>query len=137
VALKVYIAAPWVRKDDARIAAAAFEAAGFTITKRWWEHPEVPGYLDAGIQRKHFEELRTQAHEDWRGVMDADFLILLNLEKSEGKAVETGLALMYGVPILLIGGPSNLFHYLADVIPVDSVADAILLARGDADARAA
>jgi len=122
--MKVYVAAPWTRKAEAQACAEALEGAGHEITKKWWEHREVPGYLTAGISVVERKELETQAMEDITGVLDADAIVLLNLEKSEGKSVETGVALlsafcrMHGISkmgvhrFILVGGKTNLFHYV-------------------------
>jgi hypothetical protein len=50
-------------------------------------------------------------------------LVVLNLEKSEGKAVETGIALMNNIPIVSVGTRSNIFQTLA--IEVETVQEAI------------
>lgn len=113
--MRVYIAAPWTHKPAAIAAAVAFEQAGFTVTKRWWEHRDTTD----------IEELAIQAIEDIAGVFNANWFVLLNLEKSEGKAVETGLALAYGTPIIVVGKPTNLFHYLPGTRFADTVEDAI------------
>ena len=122
--MKIYVAAPWTHKTDAKNYADALEAAGHTITKKWWEHREVPSYLDPAISIPNREELIQQAAEDISGVLEAEALVLLNLAKSEGKAVETGVAVLSallhgnGITIsgvstfILVGGKSNLFHYL-------------------------
>lgn len=121
--MRVYVAAPWTRKSEAQHYADALEAAGHTITKKWWEHREVPGYLDPAIGEAELAELEQQAKEDVEGVLNAQAFVLLNLEKSEGKSVETGLAFASaafyvngatnsGVSrFILVGGKSNLFHY--------------------------
>lgn len=118
--MKVYIAAPWTRKALAASYAAVLEASGHTITKRWWEHREVPGYLTD--DHTNDAELAQQALEDIDGVLAADVFVLLNLEKSEGKAVETGIALAAGIPIVVVGPRSNIFHYL-DVTVVPELGD--------------
>src|SRR3954464_15266950 len=89
---KVYLAAPWTHRPDALAAAQQIEAAGHAITEHWWRHADVP--LD---QR---DEIRAQAQADVDGVLAADVLVLLNLAKSEGKAVEQGIALQRGIPII-------------------------------------
>jgi nucleoside 2-deoxyribosyltransferase len=103
--MRLYIAAPWTHKPDAAAAATRAIARGHSITKPWWLHRET----------RDEEELMQQAVEDINGVQDADAFILLNLEKSEGKAVETGLALAAGIRIIVVGAPSNLFHHLPHV----------------------
>ena len=122
--MKVYVAAPWTHKAEALEYAMAIEAAGHEITKKWWEHREVPGYLDSVISVANQVELETQAAEDIAGVLAADAFVLLNVGKSEGKAVETGVALIAALlsqgrgpmsgptTFILVGGMSNLFHYL-------------------------
>jgi nucleoside 2-deoxyribosyltransferase len=124
--MKVYIAAPWTHKADAARTAAMLEAAGHEVTKRWWEHREVPGYLTD--DHANDGELREQAEEDVQGVCDADVFVLLNYAKSEGKAVETGVAIACGIPIIVVGRRSNLFHYLSVVVvtSVDALNRAII-----------
>jgi nucleoside 2-deoxyribosyltransferase len=123
--LRVYIAAPWTHKAEVAAAAALFEAAGHVITKKWWLHREVPGYLKAGISKAQVKELRQQVGEDMEGVARADAFVLLNLGPSEGKAVETGLAIELGVPLFLVGPKTNLFHYHPDWTEYASVAEVL------------
>lgn len=122
--MRIYVAAPWTRKAEAAAMGVALENAGHTITKKWWEHREVPGYLTTGLHPDENQELIQQAMEDIQGVLNADALVLLNLEKSEGKAVETGVAVTSALLLsfghtergvsrmILLGGKTNLFHYL-------------------------
>jgi hypothetical protein len=58
------------------------------------------------------ESARLQAAEDVFDVLSAEALIVLNLQKSEGKAVETGVALMARLPIISVGSRSNIFQTL-------------------------
>ena len=120
--MRVYIAAPWVRKHDAIQAGRAFEAAGFKVLSRWFNHEGDPN--DAtGVTCEH-QEVYRQALEDVDDVQRADYLIVLNLEKSEGKAVETGIAIANGIPFICVGPRSNVFQVFAEAM-VDSVDDAI------------
>jgi nucleoside 2-deoxyribosyltransferase len=127
--MRIYLAAPWVRKHEAEMAAVVIESAGHTLTKRWWEHREVPGYGGTReCAQADREELQQQAYEDWKGVETADAMIVLNLEKSEGKAVEQGFALAYGVRLIVVGDSLlNLFQYLPGVDRVDTVEQALAL----------
>lgn len=124
--MRVYLAAPWCDRELARDAAATFERAGFTITERWWEHPDVPNYPLNCTAAEH-DELGDQAVKDFIGVVTAHALILLNTGKSEGKAVETGVAIAGNKPIILVGERSNIFHFLPCVQQVADVAAAIEL----------
>jgi hypothetical protein len=59
---------------------------------------------------------RREAQADWADVLDSDVLLLLNLEKSEGKAVEQGIALQAGIPIIAVGDTySNVFQHLENL----------------------
>lgn len=137
--MRIYVAAPWTRKAEAQAFAEGLEKAGHTITKKWWEHREVPGYLSADIAIPERQELVQQAMEDILGVLAAEGLVLLNLEKSEGKAVETGVALVTAMlyahgltktgvlDFILVGGKSNLFHCLPLWQEAKTVEDAVAL----------
>lgn len=130
--MKLYIAAPWVDRAALPEFARRAESDGHEITERWWEHRDVPNYPNATTHDED-EELRAQAVADWRGVRECDVFILVNSGKSEGKAVETGIALVLHKPIILVGFRSNLFHWL--VKPQHIVAtfnDALVLLQSSA-----
>lgn len=114
---RIYLAAPWVDKDKMELIARTFEAKGFSITHRWWEvDPDTA-------------ELSAQALKDYFGVVKADILVLLNTSKSEGKAVEQGIAIAEEKPIVAIGTlnseSKNIFHHLPNYTWVGSVEEAI------------
>lgn len=92
--------------------AQVFEANGHSITHKWWEVEDLPEW------RKSSDELERQAKEDLKGVLTSQRVILLNTKKSEGKAVEQGIAIAAGIPIIAIGKlgemSANVFHYLKD-----------------------
>jgi len=121
--MKIYIAAPWAHRGDLPGISAQFEAAGHTVTWKWWDTPDL---LENSIWDS---ELMEQAFNDMKGVEDAQVLVLLNSAKSEGKAVEQGIALAHRKPVIAIGkrgGDSkNVFHYLPSYRWVDTVQDAI------------
>lgn len=115
--MKVYIAGSWKRKGDAAILADHLEANGFKVVRRWWMH-------DAD----EHEILQQLADGDYAGVVNCDAFVVCNWPKSEGKAVETGIALhrhrssTSGFPGLFIlddndkseGNPTNIFQNLDD-----------------------
>lgn len=114
----IYVAAPWIYKDEARTVISQFRTAGVKVSSSW---------ADFAGDSVDPEVLINEARRDWDEVREADALVLLNWEKSEGKSVETGLALAYGLPIIAVGKPSNVFHYLKNhFIWVDSVEQAII-----------
>ena len=117
--LNVYIAAPWVRKDAALTALEECEAAGLNVTSRWIKyHPDTVSD----------DILCEQAQNDIDDVCDADAMIFLPLQKSEGKATELGFAYTRGINIYLVGWPEdyqNVFYHLPAITRVDSVSAAI------------
>ena len=119
--LLIYVAAPWKRKDEAREAKCILEKEGFIVTSRWIDlHGDVDK-MDPST-RAYIEE---QSIHDVEDVYDADVLVLLNLEKSEGKACETGMALAEGIPVILVGERTNIFHWLPVIVQVDNLQGAI------------
>lgn len=104
--------------------AAQFEAAGHTLTERWWEHVDIPGYPN-NVTAAGFNALEDQSTLDYLGVVYADVLVVLNTERSEGKAVETGIAIALLKPIILVGSRTNIFHFIPSVYPVRDVRAAI------------
>lgn len=121
--MKIYIAAPWSDRSIVPAYAAVLEQASYILTHKWWEVPEVGETED-----KH-EILRQQAILDRRGVKEADVILLINSGKSEGKAVEQGIAVALGKPIVAIGKlgafSKNVFHYLDNYYWRDTFKDAL------------
>lgn len=116
--MRIYVAAPWKHRDIARIAAHTLHEAGHTVIARW-----------LGFQGDSTDPqvLCAEALHDWIDLHQSDCMVLLNLEKSEGKAVEQGLALAWDIPIVAVGLPSNVFHYLPQYRWVPTLTDALAL----------
>jgi len=119
--MRIYIAAPWVRKADAITASEQFKAAGHTVTSRWFDHDGNPSD-SSGLSISN-EEARRQAAEDIFDILGSEALVVLNLQVSEGKAVETGIALIAGLPVISVGRRSHVFHSLC--IEVETLAQAL------------
>lgn len=122
-----YVAAPWGHRLHAKQAKEQLEAAGFVVTSSWIEkHADKPGD-SSGLD---FDPilLKEEATEDAQDVHKADIFILLNTQKrgeeTSGKAVECGMAMAWGKPVILVGEPTNIFHFL-DVQKVSDVQGAI------------
>jgi nucleoside 2-deoxyribosyltransferase len=114
--MKVYVAAPWVRKAEARQVANTLLSEGHDVISRWlWLH----GDSDDPVT------LANEAQNDIDDLDAADVLLLVNLEQSEGKAVETGVMLAQGKPVVVIGGRSNIFHHLPRIHHVHTIDQAI------------
>jgi nucleoside 2-deoxyribosyltransferase len=121
--MKLYLAAPWIDKDKMEALAWKFEDAGHTITWRWWRTDDIAEGWE------NTQSLAVQAFNDFHGVKDCDTLVLFNTSKSEGKAVEQGIAIALEKPILAIGKlgemSKNVFHYLPNYKWVPFIEDAI------------
>lgn len=121
--MKVYLAAPWSEKAGlAKEAKLKLEAAGHEVVSSWIDR-EVgePPYSDA--------LMRSEALDDWREVRECEALVLINSQErgseTSGKAVETGLALAWKIPIVLVGNRSNVFHHLSGVKVRKTIEEAI------------
>lgn len=117
--MRIYVAAPWIDRDRARDVAKQLTEMGHTVTHNWWDH-DFPWEDHPNLQKC--------AQDDVKAVRTADFVLLLNSSKSEGKAVEQGLAIAYNIPIAAVdlGSDSkNVFHHLPNYIWFKSVEEAI------------
>ena len=112
--IKVYIGAPWNCKPQAKEARALLEKEGFEVTSSWIDITENRDKNDPA-NLPFFQE---NALRDVTDLLSAWVFLLLNIHKSEGKAVETGIALASNIPVVMVGEPSNIFHYLP--IPIMS-----------------
>lgn len=124
--MRIYIAGPWIERQNMPAIAARIEAAGHTITHKWWEAEDTK----EGFEASH-DILAQQAGWDLNGVRDADLVFLVNSQKSEGKSVEQGIALAADKPILAVGKlgehSKNVFHYLSNYKWVDTIDDAMMV----------
>ena len=102
--------------------AAQIERAGHTITHRWWDVEDLPGSYPSNVDDPFYESC---AVDDYLGVVNADAVIVLNMSKSEGKAVEQGIALTLGKPVFVVGVRTHIFHYLPNFYMVASVDEAL------------
>lgn len=120
--MRIYLAAPWQDRGQMPALAADLEADGHRITERWWdaEANEEDRPYPTDDYDPFFED---RAASDFIGVCRADVMVLMNSRKSEGKAVEMGIALAGNKPVFLIGSRTNLFHYLPGVYLVKNIDD--------------
>ena len=117
-----YIAAPWDMKAEAKRIAKWFVADGWNNTARWLE-------LGDDLDSTHY---KAEAVNDVVDVANSDVLILLNSQKrgeeTSGKAVEMGMAIAWGLPVIVIGEWSNVFHFLPGVKMVKTIEEAVAVA---------
>lgn len=118
--LKVYIAAPWIHATEASVLGSKLEELGYVITRKWW--------LEDGTKEHNLEFLKKCAEADITGVQFCNVLVLLDYAKSEGKAVEQGVAIDRGKPIVAVRGDNdsnNIFHKMRNYFWVKDVDSAI------------
>ena len=102
----VYLAAPWADRAKAREVRDQLVAANIRVNSRWLDlHHEDEDDVTDAIKAE-------EAMHDIEDVLFSDMLVLWNSMKSEGKAVETGVALTSFKGIVIIGERTNVFHYL-------------------------
>lgn len=98
---RVYIAAPFQLKAEARLLRRVLNDAGISVTSRW-----LDGNAGDGTET---------AEMDLADVCSAQALVLINParwknEGTGGRHVEVGAALTYSMPVYVLGEPSNIFH---------------------------
>lgn len=113
--MKIYIAAPWKHKEEARNVAAFLEDQGHVIVSRWLTQHE-----DTTDPQK----LQDEAIHDLEDVQACQVFILLNLCASEGKATELGMAYILNKPIILVGPKTgNIFYNLPGIYALTDIED--------------
>lgn len=127
--VKIYMAGPWVKREECRQLQGILEAAGFTVVSRW-----ITKHMDMGLAAEDLntadvkvqEELTKQAIEDVLDLETADVFMIINSEKSEGKAFEFGYACAMRLPIIVVGDRSNnIFYQLPHVVVTPNINEAI------------
>ena len=125
--MKVYLAGPYRARAAIKECADNLTAIGFTVEARWLDgdHQGAPdAATDAPI-----EDRQRWAREDLADIDQADVLVAFtsagawaldgtrspvpsNYGASGGRHIETGYALAHQTPVVLIGQPENVFHWL-------------------------
>lgn len=119
--MKIYVAAPWVHKDEADTVAEELTGKGLSVVSRWHHSEHDKNIYEAPV-KVMFEE----AQKDFLDILEADTLVYLNLAKSEGKATELGIALARGYDIYVVGGTqNNVFLHLPQVNHKESLEEVI------------
>lgn len=120
--MRIYLAAPWDIKERAKAFADRIEATGHEITHKWWDY-------EGDDEAQETPEFMAEcAKSDRNGVFSSHMVVVINERKSEGKAVEQGLALGANIPIMVIGDKEkklNIFQYLGDYTWVKDEAEAL------------
>lgn len=115
---RVYIAAPYELREEAKRIRLDLIARGFIVTSRWLTQTDENG-----------DEF---ARMDLADVAAADVLLALNPadfanKGTGGRHVELGYALALGKEVAVVGVRSNIFHYLSDVRIIASAEELLVL----------
>lgn len=119
--LKVYLAAPYVMKNEIIQRALELRAAGVTVTSSWLNEPHKP---TTQMHELTHEEHQTYAIQDVNDVWAADVLVFQTDPTKTliraGRHVEFGIAIGIArtrpMPIFVIGDDrENIFHHLPQV----------------------
>jgi nucleoside 2-deoxyribosyltransferase len=122
----IYLAGPWAQREAVQEARRQLMAAGINVNAQWLDVEMKDGAGDtAESQAAAGYDMSAEANRDLADINKSDAMVVLNLEKSEGKAVEQGIALEKGLPIIVVGKRTNVFQYLPKVTVVDNLYDAI------------
>lgn len=119
--MKVYIAARFSRQHEVAACADSLEAAGITVTSRWFRGGhEWVGTPDEEIPVERNAQF---AVEDLEDLNAADVLVCLTESPRSGPArggrhVEFGYALAKGMPTLCVEHRENVFYCLPQVVYV-------------------
>jgi nucleoside 2-deoxyribosyltransferase len=121
--MKIYLAAPYQKKELMKERAAELRAAGIIVTSTWLEEPHKPTIqLEELTPAQH----REYAVRDVKDVISADILVFQGDETRTilraGRTAEFGMIVGANavrskqVPIYVVGiGDENIFHHLSCV----------------------
>ncbi len=114
--MTIYLAGSWRLKSSVRYARGKFEAVSIKVQSDWIDSPDEVGHA----------ELRASAYRDLQQLEGADALVLMSVEKSDGKASEFMYAYCNRKPIVVVGNHDlNIFYHLDNVILVNTIQEAI------------
>lgn len=114
----VYLSAAFSRQAEMRSVARELEELGMQVTSRWIEENpkatrlqralyDVEDLKIANVLVRYSDATIDQLHTP--GNMMAAKLV------TGARHTETGMALMLGIPVIVIGGPQNVFDFLPQV----------------------
>jgi nucleoside 2-deoxyribosyltransferase len=116
--IRVYLAGPWKHRLSAAMGRSYLRHRGIDVVSNWTDVDDT----------KDSQQLQKAAQQDWNELQQADVLVLLNLAKSEGKAVEFGSALQRGIRVIVVQpdvfARSHIFMHLPQVEFVTTLVEA-------------
>ncbi len=117
----VYLAAPYAARDLVRNFAADLDGMLVEVTSSWLkeDHEITAGTLGAAKDLSD-DQVAKHARDDLKDIGDSDLLVLITESiagvpgTTGGRHVETGFALGFGLPVLVVGPAENVFHRLGE-----------------------
>ena len=120
--MRIYLAARYSRRLELCGYAEELRAAGHAVECRWLlGNHQHEGAADVERATKSVPLAgRPFAEDDWKDVLASDALIAFSEEPRSsasrgGRHVEFGLALAWGMRVVLVGPRENVFHTLPQV----------------------
>ena len=125
--MNIYLASTYSNHPEMREWKETLAKAGYTVTSRW-----ITGEDEPFEGTKNPEMNHTFATHDLEDLENSDIAIFDCRPETHGKGqggrhVEFGFALCEEMPVIIIGEPENVFHYLNRVIVVKDLEEAITI----------
>lgn len=100
--LNIYIASKFENATAAALLALDIEEAGHAITYKWWAVPQDRHASAGAWVGPEADLLRTKAHAEAEGVLDADVLVLIPAAGMVGAWAEFGFKAIRGDQVIVI-----------------------------------
>ena len=114
--MKVYVAAAYEEKSEARKAAFALEESGHVVTSSWLHEKGTLPMAEDDVTADGI------ASTDLEDIEAADALIFLSTSTRGGSQVEFGYALALGKLMFCVcGGSQNIFHKMREIRHSESI----------------
>lgn len=130
--MKIYVAADFVRAEDASSAAARCGQKGLEVVSTWHDEA-LPAEVEAAstVGGPPPNEARVAAKRNIGQIESADVVVMLctGSRARGGRHFETGYAHALGKPIVLIGPKEHAFHELDGMRHADNVEALISILR--------
>jgi nucleoside 2-deoxyribosyltransferase len=115
--MRIYLAGQYARKLELREYAEQAKAVGIYVGADWLEESEAP---EATLDSVSDKVRSKYAQHDWWDIGACDEFVFFaepqeNQPPRGGRHVEFGMAIALGKPIVVIGQPENIFHYLPGI----------------------
>lgn len=126
--LKLYLAAHFAEQAEMRLLRSRLHQLGHEVTSSWLDQTAPQARARRLVAQP--DRYREIARTDVADIHRSDTLVLVRGDPGRGKHVEFGIALAWGLRLILIGEPEVVFHVLPVVECYPDV-EAFLAAMGE------